>query len=653
MDYQLLKINKVTKLCDDRILMDEKGNVLDIQWFDFQLNKLCDLLTISNFDNVHCPKIFHDGNPRPADNNYTNLFTRNQIFRALKNKYGSKSHGENDLVSIPDSDISGHIEDLENIGFSTSKVHKLFIPKLNKDNECFVNPISHLNGTILEQDPFYTEDESVIKLMMKHSKKDDFEYNEDLSDDEESPVDLLSQDHSETKTDECLNYGKIIWNKNSCYADSPIFLIFLRMLQNKDSPLSKRLLEGVITDENINDKMCYEQEADGSPFTAKSNWDSALILNKILIEFRVLFEKFKRGENFSIDSLRKLFGECNGSVTRKWGISDSGQSFEGKFEDADEFLQDLFRMLQIKYPPITNESRTNKFTEYYYSTENEHLDLMRKRIKIFGEASFNEFQVANGENMFNDKKEIINEDPVDVQYLALDPQSFISEFKFRNPNLSKFEATREEITNQSNVLLNENIQTFIKKSDRLELKKQLTKSTISMQFLTDVKSIIETGTPTDLGIISYHMKDKEYELNDDNTKFFKKDEPGTLIDITELGDKGFKQAFKLQHSQLDNQSHDIFLFLRRLISPNKLIKLRVVDIDKINIDGTNYYLNGAVYWKNNHYMTLFKCNNIWYHFDDGAGKGAKINKIGSYSQLLNYDNKIIQKNTTIYHYVRE
>ena len=85
-------------------------------------------------------KIFHDGNPRPADNNYTNLFTRNQIFRASKNKYGSKSQGENDLVTIPDSDISDHIEDLENIGFSTSKIHKLFIPKLNKDNECFVNP---------------------------------------------------------------------------------------------------------------------------------------------------------------------------------------------------------------------------------------------------------------------------------------------------------------------------------------------------------------------------------------------------------------------------------------------------------------------------------------------------------------------------------
>ena len=653
MDYQLLKINKVTKLCDDRILMDEKGNVLDIQWFDFQLNKLCDLLAISNFDNVDCPKIFHDGNPRPADNNYTNLFTRNQIFRALKNKYGSKSHGENDLVTIPDSDISGDIEDLENIGFSTSKIHKLFIPKLNKDNECFVNPISHLDGTILQQDPYYTEDGSLIESMMKHSKQDDFEYNEDLSDDEESPVDLSSQDDSETKTDECLNYGKIIWNKNSCYADSPIFLIFLRMLQNKDSPLSKRLLEGVITDENINDKMCYEQEADGSPFTAKSNWDSALVLNKILIEFRVLFEKFKRGENFSIDSLRKLFGECNGSVTRKWGISDSGQSFEGKFEDADEFLQDLFRMLQIKYPPITNESRTNKFTEYYYSTENKHLDVMRKHIKEFGEANFNDFEEADGKEKFNDIKEIINKDPVDVQYIAIDPQSFISKFKFVNSDLSKFEATREEITNKSNMFFNKNIQTFVKKIDRPNLKHQLAKSKISMQLLIDVKSIVDTRTPTDLGVISYHMKDKDYDLNEDNTKFFKKDEPGTLLDISDLGDKGFRQAFKVQHSQLDNQSQDIFIFLRRLISPNNLITLRVNNIDKINIYGTNYYLNGAVYWKNNHYMTVFKCNNVWHHFDDGAGKDAVINKIGSYSQLLNYDNKIIQRNTTIYHYVRE
>ena len=49
--------------------------------------------------------------------------------------------------------------------------------------------------------------------MMKHSKQEDFEYNEDLSDDEESPIDLSSRDDSETKTDECLNYRKIIWNK--------------------------------------------------------------------------------------------------------------------------------------------------------------------------------------------------------------------------------------------------------------------------------------------------------------------------------------------------------------------------------------------------------------------------------------------------------
>ena len=175
----------------------------------------------------------------------------------------------------------------------------------------------------------------------------------------------------------------------------------------------------------------------------------------------------------------------------------------------------------------------------------------------------------------------------------------------------------------------------------------------SMHILIDVKSIVDTRTPTDLGVISYHMKDKDYDLNEDNTKFFKKDEPGTLLDISDLGDKGFRQAFKFQHSQLDNQSQDIFIFLRRLISPNNLITLRVVDIDKVNIDGTNYYLNGAVYWKNNHYMTVFKCNNVWHHFDDGAGKDAVINKIGSYSQLLNYDNKIIQRNTTIYHYIRE
>ena len=36
MDYQLSKINNVTKLCDDRILFNDDNDILDNQWFDFQ-----------------------------------------------------------------------------------------------------------------------------------------------------------------------------------------------------------------------------------------------------------------------------------------------------------------------------------------------------------------------------------------------------------------------------------------------------------------------------------------------------------------------------------------------------------------------------------------------------------------------------------------
>ena len=77
MSYQLLKINNVTKLCDDRILFDEDTNILDIQWFDFQLRKLCETLEIPIENKLQCPPLYHSGHTRPEHINYTNLFTRN------------------------------------------------------------------------------------------------------------------------------------------------------------------------------------------------------------------------------------------------------------------------------------------------------------------------------------------------------------------------------------------------------------------------------------------------------------------------------------------------------------------------------------------------------------------------------------------------
>ena len=126
MDYQLLKINNVTKLCDDRIIQDKKGNILDIQWFDFQLHILCDLIDVPIFNNNFCPEAYHEATPKPVESNYLNTFTRNQIFRELKEIFGSSMKDKIEIVTIPLNKTNQHLEKLENTGFSNSKIYKLF-----------------------------------------------------------------------------------------------------------------------------------------------------------------------------------------------------------------------------------------------------------------------------------------------------------------------------------------------------------------------------------------------------------------------------------------------------------------------------------------------------------------------------------------------
>ncbi len=653
MDYQLLKINNVTKLCDDRIIQDKKGNILDIQWFDFQLHILCDLINVPIFNNNFCPEAYHEATPKPVESNYLNTFTRNQIFRELKEIFGSSMKDKIEIVTIPLDKTNQHLEKLENTGFSSSKIYKLFKPTLNKDNKCYIIPISHTDGTIVSE-IYYTDDKSILDKIEKHSIIDDKLYNVDLVDESESDEEDItkkeaSEDHVVTleAADICSKLGKLIWTRNSCYADSPIFLLFLRMLQNPTGTLSKNILESYVTVDSVNDKRCFKENADGTSYTVENNAKSVEILNRIRIKFRELFEKFKTGTDTNIEELRTLFKECNGVTTGKW----SG----GEFQDSDEFLLDLFRMLQIKYPPEnSNLSRTNRFTEYFFSADNPQLDFINKNIRKYGDTNFNVFSNGGGGDIYNDKRETINNNPVDVQYLDIEYSSIINKFIFHT-HLKKYIHSSSDLAALpfNRKYFDNVLQREFKKNNKGQISTIIKRKSINIMNILDLKNDLNTSIPTDSGIETYHMKDPNYEFNDDNTKFFKKDDPDKLLELEELGDRGFRQVLKIEHPELDNQSEDIFIFLRKLTGNDQLMPLQIDNIEEIFIDSTKYKLNGLVYWKDGHYMTMFKCNNAWYKFDDGAGASPKIQPIGSYQHLMNYEKNIIKKNTTIYHYVRE
>ena len=77
MNYKLLTIGNITKLCDDSIILDENGNISDLQWFDFQLQWLLKQLDLDIFDK----------NLQKWQNYENTLLTRNQIFRLLKDNF--------------------------------------------------------------------------------------------------------------------------------------------------------------------------------------------------------------------------------------------------------------------------------------------------------------------------------------------------------------------------------------------------------------------------------------------------------------------------------------------------------------------------------------------------------------------------------------
>jgi hypothetical protein len=645
MDYQLLKVNNITKLCDDRIIHDQEGKIQDLQWFDFQLHILCDVLKISIIDNLHCHELYHEANPRPPGNNYTNLFTRNQIFRAIKEKYRSIMNGKNEIVIIPDEEFtsdkltSEELVKLKNAGLSETNSFPLFKPTLDKDNQCKVLPVSLTDGELIK-DNFYTTDASVIEMINRQNQKMSYLY--DFDEYEDTPESLI--DVTETEDSECLNYGKLSWIGNSCYIDSALFLLFLRMHQNPGGSLAQRILETKITKENINDKRCLPEDADGTSPT-RNKEKSADILDRLRLEVRELFLKFSQGVNTNVTKLRTILRECNSHNTRIWATDNMG--------DSEEFLRDLFQNLQIKYPSETPKlSGTNKLTTYYFSKENPHLDYINDSIRRHGVTSFdlfygNPIRYPDG-NIFDDKDEINNdENKADLQFLDINLFTIQDKFIF-NTNIKDLISTSSDLAalDAGEKFISDELDREFKKTNTFKIKKYIKISSINIDDVINSKS--------DNRAKIKHMKDPDYEFNDDYTQFFKKDEPDKLIDLAELGDKGFDQALAIEHPELDNQTEDIFIFLRKLKSQDKIVPLKIDNIQDINVDGgTKYLLNSLVYWKDNHYMTMFTCNNEWYKYDDGPGKRPNIIKIGNYDDLMKYEDEIVKKHTTIYHYVRE
>ena len=714
MDYQLLKVNGIVKLCDDRILFDTKKTILDEQWFDFQLHYICELVGVPIIDPETCPPIYTPENPRPAHSNFTDKFTRNQIFRALLSKYGHTVVDDGSkLVEIPDNDIvlptedetpiatktSENLNNLIKYGITSKKIYKLYKPVISKDNGARIEPTSLLHKPI-EANKYYTDDlEEYIKYTAKTGPDitevaDVTETAKELADilkpsllsdsDTSSLSDSVPLDKKKpprrrkkpTKASDpsltdalkppdptpvlgssgdapdCDTLGKLTWTRNSCYADSIIYLFFLRMHLYPNTHIEAQLSKPIEIG-NMNDKLCVVGGAEYGPALALA--DNRDILNKIRINYMKIIQSLRKGDVFTIEPLRKLMGQCGGPETYSWNGSET--------QPTQTFTDDLIRLLQYKLPTVMNsmasESRVGKYQRYYYSSTNQHIDEIKAALLKGRESNFDKIIDADGSKIYDNL--LTHDDPnmAHFQTITITGEDLVWKTIVTSDKVVLDEAT-VAILKKNQIYTDPFSKQKFHKADKNNIIQLYNNTTIAIETLLSPQRITDTSQ---VDARSYYITKEGYELDQNSNFYYKTDEPGNMISTESFVREGigYKVSLKLEKATLTNTADDILIFVNRLMGEDPAhgmrCSIRINQIENITLnDGTKYKLHGLVYWKGSHFMSIYNCNGTYYHYDDmPSGKGSIV-RIGTYDEMMNWRNGSIlvaQRNSAIYHYIKD
>ena len=683
MDYQLLKINGVTKLCDDRLLLDENKDILEEQWFDFQLHFICDILNIPKYDPILCPPIYTKDNPKPVNSNYTHIFTRNQIFRKLSDTYGVVMQKGFQIIEIPDKELFTTQDkdvlekQLVDFGITTKKIYKLYNPIINKVNLTLIDPVSFLNKPVVgnkyyttdineykryisdtiseitttsHQDNIGTELRDILKESSKKQIADDTAIADDTVIADDTSIKKTKLVRRKKKIKPFSKLGRLTWTRNSCYADSIIYLFFLRMVFTQNSNLEQQISKSTKL-EDMNDKRCVK---DGKVFgPALSLKENQEILEKIRITYIKIIELLKKGKNTTLEELRSLFGSCGGPDTSEWNTSG--------IQPTQTFTDDLIRLLQYKLPDdipgMSSESRVGNYKRYYYSQNNVNIDSIKRNLKKYGESNFNLFNNAVGEKIYDTKTEYSDPDTVDFQTVYISAEDIIWKTIVKTEKQVLDEASVISLSNDKIYIDPYSKQTFLKR-DEIAVKKLYKNTTIPMLSLLSPQRVTDTSQEDSR---SYYITNSDYELDSNSDYYFKKDSPDDLYSVQSLPKEiGYKIAFKIEKSKLTSTSNDILIFVNRLTmnldGTSSRVSIKINEIENITIeDGTQYKLHGIVYWKGGHFMSIFNHDDIYYHYDDMPANKASITKIGNYDKMIQWkDGNVIaaQENSAIYHYIK-
>ena len=307
---------------------------------------------------------------------------------------------------------------------------------------------------------------------------------------------------------------------------------------------------------------------------------------------------------------------------------------------------------------------TNTSSIYYFSDKNVELDNIIRFKNTHGStnlAKYN-FQRADGSNIYDTVIDNHDESINHVQILNVTGINLQDIFKYGTA-LHVLSLKPEDIAvmDEKNWYNNKMLDLKFRTSDKTTVENLVETRELSITDMLYIADITDYG---EANINSYYFFDSRYEHND--VSYYLKDsdedsppEINPLSEITEKG-LGFKKSLVIEKKELNTDTQDIFINISRIIGDHEgqtKLNFKVSNFETLSITGVKYDLHGLVYWtggadgKGGHYMSVFKCNDEYYHFDDLAG--GSIIKIGTYDDVISFKGGILLTNSTIFHFIRK
>ena len=609
--YNTLTINGITKICDNNIYTINTNEAINYQWHDYQLKYICNILKIPTKSSdtgldllpMKMNNLINRYISENGDNIKSNNLKRDIKYGIIPNKTKNKIVDNNlggtpsDIFKISDNGL--YIVNSDDIVYSHSG--KLVINKSRKSKKPKRKPV-------------------VIDWNMNRNN---------------SRMKRASR-NIESSKNPLLQYGRLDWYANSCYADSVIIMLLYPYFKGN---LSQFVIDNFLNVVDI-DHTTLGKNKIICNLRRPNQRKSVRIINEVYAGFRKINELLSEGKMFNIYKFLKILDKCpNKTQNIKYGDKDA--------HDSVEFLNHLMEFYNIQTTNANSIVRYKLFNlnpgirKYEDTLDGIFRDPVLKPNFDIQETKVDTNKVIVNEIFFDDLRKLLKTLPCEESRRNI-AKSDMAKYKY-DPVTELYVPIAEIFPYEKSKK-----QFFINLSNFLRHKRELYPKDYYHIFNPRINKKIEingkiyienndTGVKTEIDSMTGAVRDtiiknvekyiEEIIIDDADTLFFNVYRKGKIIDA-----RG-----KLRNEFLD------------------LVKL--IPDEKLTLKTNTLFLRSIIVWYSNHYVTFFMNDNVWYLYNDLFSPSRSpdyIITIGSYDDLLEYSigsiQNIVMTNSVIFWY---